>query len=84
MPRNITKSIVNGMFVCFFLFFGKSTLTVNFYSVGVQVNVLLNVNQLREFLSIFKIVSDHILQSFLNHPVLQSSGFHNAVLKIYL
>ena len=39
----------------FFFFFGKSTLTVNFCNVGVQVNVLLNVNQLREFLSIFKL-----------------------------
>ena len=55
MPRNVTKSIVNEMFICFFLFFGKSTLTVNFCNVGVQVNVLLNVNQLREFLSIFKL-----------------------------
>ena len=36
----------------FLFFFGKSTLTVNFCNVGVQVNVLLNVNQLREFLSI--------------------------------
>ena len=83
LPRNVTKSIVNGMFICFFLFFGESTLTVNFCTVGVQINVLLNVNQLREFCLFLNCLWPYLAIVFKSSSP-PKEWISHTVLKIYL